>query len=374
MRASDPPAVPRTLHVAEHWLTGGTERYVVDLAAFLAAAGTPPELAVLKAGGPAEAGPFAAAATGVGRRGLPGVLRRTGAAVVHLHLYTSLLPAVAACRLCGVPCVAHLHMPLSEWGLRHRAGWRAAVALAGHVTAGSTDALRSAGLPASSPRATLVPAPVPVPDPPPPRPAADAGRPFTICGVGRHSREKDWPTVLDALPAVIAAADRPVRFVHAGGGELSGEFAAAVADRGLAAVVDARGPVPHADLADLFDAADLFVLPSRFEGLGLAPLEAMARGVPVVTADYPAAADYVVGRPGGETGHTFPAGNAGALAGRILWHLRNPAESAAVGRRGRALVAERFTPAATFGKLPAVYARLAAASRNSSTRSGGRNR
>ena len=385
-----PPAIDRpVLHVLEAWGGGGTERYVAGLAAYLHGLGTASAVATLSGDPPAAAvvphlvGRHAAGgAVGLGR-----LVRRTRPAVVHLHLYARLLPAALACRAAGAATLAHLHQPLTAWGARHRLGWRAAVRVVGRVTAGSTDTLRSAGFgPAAEAagRAVRVPAPVAVPDPAPARPPADPGRPFTVVGVGRLSVEKDWPTLLRALPRVRDAArtgagGRAVQFLHLGDGPRAGEFRALVRELNLEDVVEARGAVPHGEVAAALDAADLFVLPSRFEGLGIAPLEAMARGVPAVVADFPAAADYVVGPfgSGAETGHTFPRGDAAACAGRLLWHLRNPDESAAVGARGRALVADRFTPAATFGRLPPVYAALAgasAAARNSSTRSGGRNR
>ncbi|MFH5804410.1 glycosyltransferase family 4 protein [Alienimonas sp. DA493] len=372
----------RVLHVVQTWADGGTERYVADLGTYLATE-TPwtPELCVVRAAppAPAAASAFAAVERVSNAWRLVDLLRRTQPAVVHLHLYTALLPAALTCRAAGTRPLVHLHQPLSAWNARHRLAWQAAVRLAGHVTAGSTAVLTGAGFLSDNPAATRVPAPVTVPRPAPPRPPTDPLRPFVIAGVGRLSAEKDWPTLLRALPRVIAeAGGRAVRFVHAGGGERAAQFHAVVRELGLTEVVDARGPVPHATIAAILDAADLFVLPSRFEGLGIAPLEAMARGVPVLVADFPAADDYILGPPGEETGHTFPRGDANACADRILWHLRNPGESAAVGRRGRIFAAERFTPAATFGMLPAIYETLAtdapAAARNSSADSVRRNR
>jgi len=45
------------------------------------------------------------------------------------------------------------------------------------------------------------------------------------------------------------------------------------------------GYVPDDDLVALYNAADLFVYPSIYEGFGLPPLEAMACGTPVITSD-----------------------------------------------------------------------------------------
>ena len=347
----------------ETWGRGGTERYVSALGGYLAAdaGGWSPELAVVGADPPAqnEVPQFAAMRAVASARELFALLRTRRPAVAHLHLYRRLLPATLACRAAGVPCVVHLHIPLRDWNARHRLAWRTAVRLAGHVCGVARDVLASVGLKDGDGRATLVYPPVPVPDVARDLPG-DADRPFVIAGVGRLAVQKDWPTLLKALPVVVAGAGgRPVRFVHAGDGERAGEFRDLARELNLGEVVDARGAVPHAAVADILEVAHLFVLPSLFEGLGIAPLEAMARGVPVVVADFPAAFDYVTGPPGEETGHAFPRGDADACAAAILRHLRDPAGSAAVGRRGRAFVAATFTPAATFGRLPAVYDRLA---------------
>ena len=290
--------------------------------------------------------------------GLLALLRARRPAVAHLHLYRRLLPAALACRAAGFrawfTCTSRCGTgtPGTGWRGGRRCGSPA-------TSAGSPwTCWRPSGCETATAGATLVYPPVPVPEVAVDLPG-DPGRPFTIVGVGRLAVQKDWPTLLRALPAVVAGAGgRAVRFVHVGDGERAGEFHALVRELSLAGVVDARGAVPHAAVAGLLAEADLFMLPSLFEGLGIAPLEAMARGVPVVVADFPAASDYVTGPPGAETGHMFSRGDSAACADLILRHLRDPAESAAVGRRGRAFVAANFTSAATFGRLPAVYDRL----------------
>jgi glycosyltransferase involved in cell wall biosynthesis len=56
----------------------------------------------------------------------------------------------------------------------------------------------------------------------------------------------------------------------------------AIARHGLADRIEIVGPVASERLGEFYDAADLFVLPSHYEGYGMAYTEAIAHGVPVV--------------------------------------------------------------------------------------------
>lgn len=103
--------------------------------------------------------------------------------------------------------------------------------------------------------------------------------------VGRFVPVKGLDLLLQALPEVVGK--RPgVRLLVAGGGDTEGpERRAALAlaeDLGVAARVTWLGPVAQPALAAVYRAADLLVVPSRYESFGLAALEALACGTPVV--------------------------------------------------------------------------------------------
>src|SRR5205085_8971460 len=95
-------------------------------------------------------------------------------------------------------------------------------------------------------------------------------------------------------------------------------FLAAVRTSGYAGSFVFTGYVPDEDLVALYNAADLFVYPSIFEGFGLPPLEAMACGTPVVTSNTSSFPEVV-----GDAALTVDPLNPEALAMALATGLRD---------------------------------------------------
>jgi len=113
-------------------------------------------------------------------------------------------------------------------------------------------------------------------------------RPYVLT-VASHYRHKNLATLVRAF-ALVHRNLPDVELVMAGqlGGNLVGvsqaeDVPALVDELGIGAQVRVTGYLPDDKIADLYRGAELFVLPSVFEGFGLPPVEALGYGLPVIT-------------------------------------------------------------------------------------------
>ncbi len=111
------------------------------------------------------------------------------------------------------------------------------------------------------------------------------------------------------------------------------------------------------DVASWYRRAELLVHPARWEGFGLALLEAMLAAKPVVATRVSAAPEIVVD---GETGVLVPPDDAEALAEAVLGLLADPTRAAAMGEAGLARAQSEFSVARMAERTAAVYASVSA--------------
>jgi glycosyltransferase involved in cell wall biosynthesis len=169
--------------------------------------------------------------------------------------------------------------------------------------------------------------------------------------VARLSPQKGLSYLIDALPAIVAQQPR-VQVLLVGDGPLRAALEAQATALGVRDRVHFAGP--QEDVPSYLRAMDLFVLPSLFEGLPLAVLEAMAAALPVVATAVDGTPEAV---EDGVTGRLVPPRDAAAFAETVLDLLRDPAAQARMGAAGRAR-ANEFSVEALVDHVSSVYAEV----------------
>ncbi|RIL06720.1 glycosyltransferase family 1 protein [bacterium] len=171
--------------------------------------------------------------------------------------------------------------------------------------------------------------------------------------VGINKPHKNLGTLIDAWGILAAggiAAAGEVELVIAGRWDPRyDDLRARAAALPAGARVRFLGPVADGDLPALYSGAAVFAFPSRYEGFGLPPLEAMACGAPVVAADASSLPEVV-----GDAGRLVPPDDARAWARALAEVLGQPAVAAEMRARGLARAAT-FSWAATARQTLEVY-------------------
>lgn len=171
-----------------------------------------------------------------------------------------------------------------------------------------------------------------------------AGRPLTIATLGRISAQKS-PALFGSLAhAVTRLRPGKVRFIWIGGGEEEAQLAGCP--------VEILGwQTREAALRILRAEVDIYLQVSRWEGMPLAILEAMALGLPVVATDVVGNRDAVTD---GVTGRV--TSDPTALLDALLSMIDHEEERQAMGRAGREKVARDFSISKYIERLEAQYA------------------
>ena len=281
--------------------------------------------------------------------------------VIHDHgawLPSNVVAAWVA-RRADVPLVSAPRGMVTDWSLSHQM-WKKRVAWhlyqkhvfrqasLFHATApAEVDNLRMLGL--TQPVA-VVPNGVDLPEMLPNDPAPDAKRALFL---SRLHPKKGLPMLLDAW-----AEERPdgwtLELVGPSENGHRAELEAQATNLGLDGEVVFAGPVDDADKWHKYAAADLFVLPTHSENFGIVVAEALASGVPAITT---------TGAPWQEL-ETERCGWWTAIGTEALAQALREAvalsgeERLAMGRRGRALVAKRYSWEHVAEQMRAVYAWL----------------
>lgn len=140
--------------------------------------------------------------------------------------------------------------------------------------------------------------------------APPGGAPCRFLAVGRLEPQKNYPLLIAAFARQAHEGDT---LTIAGSGSQRTAIEALIGDHGLAERIRLVGHVN--DIAPLFEAADVFVLSSNYEGVPAALLEALAAGVPIVATQCCASIGWLTGD--GRFGSIVACGDAEALASEL---------------------------------------------------------
>jgi N-acetyl-alpha-D-glucosaminyl L-malate synthase BshA len=157
------------------------------------------------------------------------------------------------------------------------------------------------------------------------------------------------------VAAIFAEVNRqlPCRLVTIGDGPERSATERWLREAGLGGRVAFLGK--QESFAELLAAADIFLLPSEQESFGLAALEALSCGVPVVASDIGGIPELVTH---GETGFLAPLGEVATMAAYVVSLVRDRARWSAFSRRARERVLERFQIAPAIDRYEALYREL----------------
>ncbi len=153
------------------------------------------------------------------------------------------------------------------------------------------------------------------------------GQPPVILGVGRLTRQKDFPTLIRAF--TLVANQRACRLIILRDGPERRALEQLVSELGVKGRVILPGFV--GDAMGYMAAAGLFVLSSAWEGFGMVLVEAMATGTPVVSTDCPSGPREIL--LDGELGSLVPVSDPQTLATAMLQTLDTPPDPERLRRR-----------------------------------------
>lgn len=347
----------RIVHVALQLETGGLERLLVEFARLADRTRFSLAFVSLGSGGPIadEIGALGWPVTVLGappgvRLSLVGRLaslfREHRADVVHSHNTKPLLYAAPAAKLAGVQALIH-----SRHGQRHGAAarhdflFKMASRSVDRMVCVSSEAAarcRAEGLRASSIRTIWNGIDLE-------KFACAEKRGRGAVFVGRLTPEKSVGTLLHATQLALRQ-DRDFTLRIAGAGVCDAELKALANELGLAQHVEFVGETR--EVPALLRSAEMFVLPSRTEGLSLAILEAMASGLPVIATNVGGNPEAVVD---GHTGMLVPPGDAQALAAAMLRVRGDTQLAQQMSTAARRRVETHFSVKSMVAKYEALY-------------------
>lgn len=171
-----------------------------------------------------------------------------------------------------------------------------------------------------------------------------------VLALARHEHQKGLDVLVDAVPGLLGRRRNAVVAIGGRRGNQTALLERKVAELGVGASVRFLGA--RRDVGDLLAAADVFVLPSRWEGLGSVLLEAMALEAPIVASDLPAVRDVLV-----DHARLVPPDRPEPLTGAVTEVLAEPYAAAERASGARQRFLDQFTIQRVSDQMTSFYRR-----------------
>lgn len=159
-----------------------------------------------------------------------------------------------------------------------------------------------------------------------------------ILTIGTAIKRKGWLDIFDAL-VEVRKSHPEVRLLGVHAGEKDIDLTTETKNRGIDDIFIDLGEVEPKQVAKLYNAAEIFCLPSHWEGIANAVVEAMASGLPVLTTDVSGHPELVTN---GETGIMIPAKRPDLVQQELLKLLGNKELQATLGKNARDFIVNKW--------------------------------
>jgi glycosyltransferase involved in cell wall biosynthesis len=185
----------------------------------------------------------------------------------------------------------------------------------------------------------------------------------TLLYVGNLTPPRQAETVIRAMQRVVVVA-KDCHLFLVGEGNLRSSLEILVDELDLSPHVHFCGPLPRDQVLAMLPNADVFVHCSNHEGLGIAIMEAMGAGLPVVASRVGGVPDLV---REGETGFMIPPDDVGKYAEKILLLLQNDKLRQKLGTNARHFAEKHLNKQIIMAQLETVYGEILASAKKRST-------
>jgi glycosyltransferase involved in cell wall biosynthesis len=172
---------------------------------------------------------------------------------------------------------------------------------------------------------------------------------YTIGYIGQLIERKDMPTLMTAFH-LLTKERKNIRLIILGDGAKRVELQEQCRQLGIADKVDFLGF--RTDAASWLKTFDIFVLPSRLEGIPRCIMEALAATIPVVITDIPGNRDLVTHK---DSGLLYPVGDSRQLAECVAFMIDHPAEAREMAVCGNRKVEDEYSNRKMAREYEAVY-------------------